>query len=158
MTVPLSNDLSTTINNFGVLRVVVVQGFTVHLPYCSEISSNILSEKSAWLCGEWHLTNCALIWQISAKQIWCWWNCIAFLSPIPVCHFLIGAQNLVKSTPVGKFTNILRAAFLPMFLCKKKLYSPTYKKLHVYLSYEKTAHKMLVKLTLDKLNEFRIVS
>ena len=85
-----------------------------------------------------------------------------FFHRIPFAsEFRHGTQSLVKFTPVGKFTNIFRAAFLLLFLflCKQiMLPNFEYKNVYVYLSYEKTAHKMLVKLTLDKLDEYRIVS
>ncbi len=53
-------------------------------------------------------------------------------------------KMLAKLTQGVNFTNILRAAFAPVFLRQKNIST---KKLRAKLLYETAAHKMLVKLT-----------
>jgi hypothetical protein len=55
-----------------------------------------------------------------------------------------------RYTPGVNFTNILGADFAPIFLRQKSNLSK--KKLRLKLSYEKAAHKILVKMTPDDKN------
>jgi hypothetical protein len=55
---------------------------------------------------------------------------------------------LIKLRPGIYFTNILGAAFAPIFLRKKlKSQTVTREKLHKTFLYEQGGHKMLIKLT-----------
>ncbi len=56
-------------------------------------------------------------------------------------------KMLVKLAPGPNFTNILKAAFAPIFLHQKSTKNVSTNKLRAKLSYDKAARKMLVKLT-----------
>jgi hypothetical protein len=61
---------------------------------------------------------------------------------LPVsCGLIQCALNL---TPAVNFTNIIRAAFAPIFFSAKN-----YKAKHSTFSYKKAVHEMLVKFTTD---------
>jgi len=56
-------------------------------------------------------------------------------------------NNCSIGPPVVNFTNILQAAFAPIFFCHKITNPKIREKLHQTLLYDKADRKMLVKLT-----------